>query len=100
MLINKDMIPEEETHVKFISYTGKWPSLCYGDLTLEINGKRVKFQASDRFWRPNGDEYDILETGPWAIDVGKIPEQYRKYAAEIDEIFNNNVEKGHCGGCR
>ena len=41
-----------------------------------------------------------LVTGPWVIDVEKIPEKYRKYAAEIDEVFNENVERGHCGGCR
>ena len=27
-------------HVKFISYTGKYPNLCGGILTLEIDGKK------------------------------------------------------------
>lgn len=29
--------------VKFISYTGKYPNLCSGVLTLEIDGKECKF---------------------------------------------------------
>lgn len=29
--------------VKFISYTGEWPCLCMGVLTLEIDGKEYKF---------------------------------------------------------
>jgi len=35
----------------------------------------------------------------WQIDINNIPEQYRKYAAEIDEVFNSNVPWGCCGGC-
>ena len=29
--------------IKFISYTGKYPNLCSGVLTVEINGKEYKF---------------------------------------------------------
>jgi len=39
MLVNK----EENNRVKFISYTGKWPCLCMGVLTLEIDGVQYKF---------------------------------------------------------
>lgn len=66
MLINHNN--NEFTHVKFVSYTGRWPNLCSGVLTLEI-------------------------------DVNKIPEQFRKYATEINEVFNDNVPWGCCGGC-
>lgn len=41
MLINNNY--PAESHVKFISYTGKWPNLCSGILTLEIDGKEVQF---------------------------------------------------------
>lgn len=30
-------------HIKFIEYTGKWPRLCVGILTLEIDGIPYKF---------------------------------------------------------
>ena len=29
--------------VRFISYTGRYPNLCSGILTLEIDGKEYKF---------------------------------------------------------
>lgn len=98
MLVNKQMIPEAETHVQFISYTGRYPNLCSGNLTLEIDGKTVVFENCDKFWSTAGQ---ITEKyGDWIIDVEDIPCQFRKYAAEIDQVFNDNVERPHCGGCR
>ena len=41
MLINRNN--NETTHVRFISYTGKWFNLCSGVLTLEIDGDEVAF---------------------------------------------------------
>lgn len=101
MLVNKNLMPKKDMHVKFVSYTGKWPNLCGGNLTLEIDSETVMFKSCDRFWSAGGEcDMRTLVTGPWVIDVEKIPEKYRKYAAEIDEVFNENVERGHCGGCR
>ena len=37
--------------------------------------------------------------GKWEIDADEIPEEFRKYAAEIDRVFNDNVPFGCCGGC-
>lgn len=36
MVINR---PECKNVVEFVSYTGKYPNLCSGVLTLKINGK-------------------------------------------------------------
>lgn len=93
-------------HVKFISYTGKYPNLCSGDLTLEIDGKIYRFKRyENRFWRSGGyvsfyDDWSAdVGTGEWEIDVESLPEEIRKYADEIAEVFNANVAPGCCGGC-
>lgn len=41
MLVNKK--ENKNKRVKFISYTGKYPNLCSGVLTLEIDGTQYKF---------------------------------------------------------
>lgn len=94
-----------ESHVKFISYTGRWPNLCNGILTLEIDGKKAWFgygALNGPFWTSGGGlnpNYEGAYQGEWKIDVDRIPEEYRKYASEIDRVFNENVEWGCCGGC-
>ena len=46
------------------------------------------------------DEWgEHVSDGEWSIDVDDLPEQFRKYADEIDEVFNENVPQGCCGGC-
>lgn len=111
MLINSNKESVTE-HVKFISYTGEYPNLCCGDLTLEIDGKKAIFgngydtKMNKRkgiypiFWHSGGyiRNYEAYK-GEWQIDVDIIPEKYRKYASEIDEAFNANVPYGCCGGC-
>ena len=101
-------------NVKFISYTGRYPSLCMGILTLEINGKQYQFgdtyprteKMFPRFWATGGycgfennyvDSY--IKKDEWQIDYEQLPEQLRQYAREINEIFNLNVPYGCCGGC-
>ena len=112
MLINK---PKTTEDVKFISYTGKYPALCCGALTLEIDGEIVEFGHDcsldscnnyDAFWLSGGgytfeDNYTkaFAHQGEWAIDIEKLPPKYREFADEIDEVFNDNVEWGCCGGC-
>lgn len=119
MLVNNQ---SSSGDVKFISYTGEYPNLCRGVLTLLINGEEVKFGHEsgsydvmtnkfrdnnyDEFWRSGGScsfsadySQSFVETAEWIIDIAQIPEKYRVYAAQIDEIFNENVEHGCCGGC-
>lgn len=105
MLINND----RKSHVRFISYTGRYPNLCSGTLTLEIDGVKHTFGGSykepraefENFWCSGGGMTRDYETygGEWQIDVSDLPEQFRKYAQEIDRAFNENVEWGCCGGC-
>ena len=118
MLINT---PKETNHVEFVSYSGKYPNLCSGVLMLRIDGleygfghevgsydfKTHKFKDNNctKFWHSGGSvcadkdwNFDVYED-KWEIDANKIPEQFRKYAAEIDEVLNDNVPWGCCGGC-
>lgn len=107
MLIN--MANDNNEHIEFISYSGRYPCLCMGTLVLKIDGQEVKFgnKYSDknvdypRFWNSGGglDSDYCAYSGEWEIDVEELPEQYRKYATEIDDVFNTNVKYGCCGGC-
>lgn len=124
MLVNKTN-NNTSAHVKFIEYTGDYPNLCSGVLTLEIDGVRYKFGHNythysmkdnvftdedknnpnfESFWSSGGcvkyrnGDYDVSH-GEWEIDVEQIPEQFQKYADEIDSEFNENVQYGCCGGC-
>lgn len=116
MLVNSGQIEE---HVKFISYSGRYPNLCNGILVLEIDGKEFRFGHDyskfdswktdgnhESFWSSGGncgftnnysDSY--VNSGEWNIDASQIPEEIRKYADEIDKVFNENVDYGCCGGC-
>lgn len=97
-------------HITFVSYTGKWPSLCAGILTLVINGETVTFGPStsvekpmyDRFWRSGGytnwATEEVVERG-WCVCADELPEQYRAYADEIQEVMDSNIPHGCCGGC-
>lgn len=111
MLINSNV---ESERVRFVSYTGRFPNLCGGILTLLIEGKEVRFGHNyliadswktdgnySPFWRSGGelDKDYCAYSGEWEIDVESLPEEYKKYSKEIDEIFNNEVPHGCCGGC-
>ena len=109
MLINNE--EKYNNHVKFISYTGEYPCLCFGILTLEIDGEEYKFNDykdksknsfHNTFWISGGGcrfDEESIDEGEWIIDVEEIPEQFRKYSKEIEKVFNENVQYGCCGGC-
>ena len=96
--------------VEFVSYTGSWPCLCVGVLTLEIDGKKYKFGNEDGMYPRyrtsgggcgfrNGYGESYIYTGPWIIDENKLPDELKQYSDEIDQVFNENVQFGCCGGC-
>ncbi len=98
--------------IKFISYDGKYPNLCSGILTLEIDGKTVTFGSDnrcdyDRFWISGGCcgfdsrlNENYIETDEWQFDDDEyFPDEYLDCYGEIKALFNQNVEFGCCGGC-
>ena len=66
----------------------------------KIDGNFEKFWSSGgAVWFSNGWSEEHVIQDRWDINVEDIPEQFRKYATEIDEEFNSNVSYGCCGGC-
>lgn len=108
--------------VEFISYSGTWPYLCHGVLSLKIDGKIYNFGHNylhldtktgqfldenpenpnyERFWSSGGYigcDYEV-HTDKWLIDPNSLPVELRDLSSEIDEVFNENVMYGCCGGC-
>lgn len=94
-------------HVEFVSYTGKYPHLCNGILTLKIDGEEYRFgnefgknENYPKFWHTGGScSNHYIEHDDWIIDPNALPKEIRCYADTIAEIFNENIEQGCCGGC-
>ena len=106
--------------IEFVSYSGKFPNLCSGELVLKINGRKRTFGVDygamlsweetrkraeknyNRFWRSGGgitSDYNTY-SGAWTLtDVNDLPKYLQPYADELIEIFNTNVPWGCCGGC-
>ena len=85
--------------VKFISYDGKYPNLCDGALILEVDGKMLglshTFYSDGNLWFDENDKL-VVETGPWSVD---LPEDLEPYQKEIEQLVNDKVPHGCCGGC-
>ena len=89
--------------IKFISYNGKWPSLCHGTLTLEIDGEEVKLDGvltsgGITYFTDNYGESHI-EHGDWNIYESNLPDGLKALRDKIINVVNENVEQGCCGGC-
>jgi hypothetical protein len=91
--------------IKFISYDGKYPNLCSGTLTIEIDGElkilhRVLVSGGTTNWRAKYPEPDVI-SGPWMLDRweternGLTQEQHDS----LREIANKEIRNGCCGGC-
>jgi hypothetical protein len=94
--------------VEFIEYTGGYPALCCGELTVKIDGKAVKFGGDGykSFWASGGScsfggdwSDEIIEHDKWRLMEQNLPKKYKKYAQELIDCFNQHVPQGCCGGC-
>ena len=100
------------SRVEFVDYTGKFPCLCSGEVTLKIDGQVVEFVKykceSEESGKPYlsltsgghcyfDDEWnDHVTDGPWSIDLDP---RYAELEDEILEVINSNIPWGCCGGC-
>jgi hypothetical protein len=87
--------------VEFVRYTGKYPSLCWGELHLRVDGIdfiggfQLKSGGKVSFSK---DWEEMIQKGPWTIL--EFPESFPEEAKEeATKIVNENVPWGCCGGC-
>lgn len=98
-------------NIEFVSYDGEYPCLCYGKLTLKVDGKKINFGDTSkypRFWSSGGtvsfdsDWNDYVTIGEWnwhCYDEDKLPKKIIDNKDYVMELFNDNVPWGCCGGC-
>lgn len=90
-------------NLKFVSYSGEWPTLCSGTLKFRLDGKLYTMGGAfflqsggrasfDDNWEPH------VTKGPWSLPK-TISEKLEPYRKEIETMINENVPWGCCGGC-
>jgi hypothetical protein len=94
---------QSESIIEFVSYDGKYPNLCSGQLVMRVNGVDVKFpkyclHSGGSVWLSNGYSEEHVEKGEWTI--AKWPEDFPKeLKGAAKDLVNQNIPKGCCGGC-
>lgn len=91
--------------VKFGHHTmmGHWNKKTNNWFYKDENPDKPNYE---RFWSSGGScgfesgwTNEYVHTAEWKIDVEELPEKFVELASEIDEVFNENVTWGCCGGC-
>lgn len=87
--------------VEFIKYDGKYPCLCFGTLSIKVNGQTYHLKnvlVSGGCIHKDKDWNMWATQGPWSLNLDDYPELL-PHEGEIIECVNNNIEYGCCGGC-
>lgn len=98
-----DGIKETQYVVEFVSYDGKYPNLCSGNLVLKVNDKEYKFpqyclSSNGSAYFTNNYSDSHVTSGPWSIR--SWPDDFPDGAKiEAEKVVNENVRHGCCGGC-
>ncbi len=101
--------------IEFVSYSGKYPCRCMGQLVVKINGREVSFGDGEskgdypEFWASGGeatfaDQIDwepIVTQGDWYLsaDERSYPKKIWKLLPKLIDLMNDHVYPGCCGGC-
>lgn len=87
--------------IKFISYNGKYPTLCFGTLVYSVDNEQhtVKSPAvsGGSAGVINGDEY--CTSGKWKLDRNEFEHLTKEEFMQLEDEFNKKVRQGCCGGC-
>ena len=91
--------------IEFVSYDGKYPVLCHGTLKIRMDGKLYELKhcltSGGAVYMLDGGNFDVQE-GRWTVDLWRDEERYPEllpHIKEIEDLVNENVEWGCCGGC-
>lgn len=89
--------------LEFVKYTGAYPNLCSGELTVREGNKewtieRWAFKSGGCVWFDDDcDEH--VEEGPWLINEDYVPDELKSRIDELTFLMNEYVPEGCCGGC-
>ena len=112
-LINEN-VPISNTHLsgaldfwkpnlKFISYNGRAPNLCNGELLMELNEQIIRFpehclKSGGSCSYSYSENEKIITEGTWSIT--KFPYNFsNELKEEAIKLVNENIPWGCCGGC-
>ena len=110
---------KKDRKIEWVSYDGDYPNLCTGKLTVKIGGKVREFGLHEKypkFWRSGGswgindDGSEWVEPGDWRFDWSSYERLcgncgYDTFTLtkgerwKLEELFQEKVPKGCCGGC-
>ena len=85
-----------------IKYTGEYPNLCSGKLTVYVGKRKWNFgeyclSTGGRVWFDK-ECNEHVEHGEWTIT--KYPKKFPKELKnKVEELVNNQIPYGCCGGC-
>lgn len=89
--------------IKFVSYDGKWPSLCLGNVVLEKDGKEFKISglliSGGSCYFTNGYSESHVDSGDWIVNKEALPDGLKEDYDYIRFLVNENITHGCCGGC-
>ena len=85
-------------------YDGKYPNLCSGDLSIEIDGEKWLFPPgslqSGGYVHFDDEWEETIGQGEWTIE--EWPEGFPEEEEEKEkalEMINKQITHGCCGGC-
>lgn len=89
--------------IEFVSYDGKYPCLCMGNLILKVDGTNITFKgilaSGGTCGFRNDFSEEVVTHGRWEVDEDNLPENLVPYVDKITKLVNENIPYGCCGGC-
>lgn len=95
---------EEIREIEIVSYSGEYPNLCSGLLTVRMDGRIFTFGGHPLVSGGSVDwQTDELNKGAWTFTPRKSDILAAGISdediAKIERMVNENVQLGCCGGC-